>query len=187
MVDQEEITCILQEVTEGSREAYNTLFPLIYDQLLDIAQMQMRMEQPDHTYSRIDLVHATYLRLINVKGVAWQDRAHFFAIASRCMRQILIDHARKQKAEKRGGGVKPVAYLDDIVQIEQQADRLISLNKALKQLSKLNERLAEVVEYRYFGEMTIDDTARALGISTSTVKRDWNKARDWLYKELKNL
>jgi RNA polymerase sigma factor (TIGR02999 family) len=185
MGDQEEITVILQEVTDGSTEAYNALFPLIYDQLLDIAQMRMQREEQDHTYSRTDLVHEAYLHLVNMKGVTCQDRAHFFAIASRCMRQVLIDHARKKKAEKRGGNRKPATYLDEIMEVEQQADKLVNLDEALKRLSELNKRLAEVVECRYFGEMTIDDTACALGISESTVKRDWRKARGWLYKELK--
>jgi RNA polymerase sigma factor (TIGR02999 family) len=186
MDKQEEVTYILKEVTGTSTEACNALFPLVYDQLLDIAQMHMSREQPDHTYSHTDLLHEAYLRLINAKGVEWRDCAHFFAIASRCMREILIDHARKEKTEKRCKGMKPVAYLDGIMQVEQQADKLDGLGEALKRLRNWDERLAEVIEYRYFREMTIDDTACALGVSTSTVKRDCKKARNWLYKELKN-
>jgi len=184
--DQSEITSILQEAADGSKQAYDSLFPLVYDQLLNIAQLRMRHENRNHTYSRTDLVHEAYFHLIDVDSISWQDRSHFFAIASRCMRQILIDYARKKKAEKRGGDKEPVTYLDEVMQIEQQANELINLDEALNRLANLNERMAKVVEYRYFGEMSIEATASALGVSISTVKRDWAKARGWLYKELKD-
>lgn len=185
MTDQGEITCILQKAKEGSKQATDTLFPLIYDQLRDIAQMRMQREKNGHTICRTELVHEAYFKLINVNEITWQDRTHFYAIASGCMRRILIDHARKKKAEKRGADNQPVTYLEDFMKIEEQADDLINLDAALKKLAKFDARLARVVECRYFGEMTIADTATALGLSVSSVKRDWTKARGWLYIELK--
>lgn len=185
MIETAEITSILKEAEDGSKEAYDSLLPLVYDQLRDIAHMRMLREDKSHTYARTDLVHEAYFQLINVENVSWQDRTHFYAIASRCMRRILIDHARKKKAERRGGNKQPVTYLDEIMGIEEEADELINLDKALDKLATLNERLAQVVECRYFGEMSLEDTALALDISVSTVKRDWAKARGWLYKELK--
>lgn len=179
-----ETTLILQEARDGSEEAYNKLFPLVYDQLRDIANMRIKREE-NHTFSKTDLVHEAYFKLVDIDSVAWQDRAHFYAIASRCMRQILISHARKKKAEKRGGNKEPVTYIDEIMEVERQADELINLDEALNQLQELNPRLAEVVECRYFGEMSIKDTAEALDISVSTVNRDWKKAKGLLYKELK--
>ena len=185
MRDRSEITQILRRVKFGSTEAYNQLFPLVYDHLRDIAYRHMKNEEEGHTLSQTELVHEVYLKLISQSNVDWKDRAHFYAITSRCMRQILIDYARKKKSQKRGGSKEPLTYLDGIMRVERQVDDLINLDDALERLAKLNKRLAEVVEYRYFGEMSIEDTAEVMGISTSTVTRDWAKARGWLYKELK--
>ncbi len=179
-----EVTLILQEAKGGSKKAYEKLFPIVYDQLRNIANRRLNRER-DHTYSKTDLVHEAYFQLVDIDNVEWKDRTHFYAIASRCMRQILIDYARKKKAEKRGGGKESVTYIDEIMKVERQAEDLINLDDALNELEKLNPRLAEVVECRYFGEMTIEDTAAALYISESTVNRDWAKAKGWLYKELK--
>ena len=184
MPNTSEVTLILQEAKEGSEKAYNELFPLVYDQLKNIANMRIKRER-DHTYSTTDLVHEAYFELVDIENVDWQDRAHFYAIASRCMRRILINYARKKQADKRGGNKEPVTYIDEIMEVERQAEDLINLDDALNQLEELNPRLAEVVECRYFGEMSIEDTAEALDISVSTVKRDWTKARGFLYKELK--
>lgn len=182
---QADITCILQNVKKGSKQAYDNLFPLVYNQLRDIANMRMQQEHQGHTYCRTELVHEAYFKLVNVEQVNWQDRSHFYAIASRCMRQILIDHARKKRAQKRGGTKQPVTYIDHLMYIDQQAERLINLDKALTKLEKHSERMAQIVECRYFGEMSLEDTALALNISPSTVKRDWAKARGWLYHEIK--
>lgn len=179
-----DVTLILQEARGGSEKAYNKLFPLVYERLRDIAYHRIKRES-EHTFSKTDLVHEAYFQLINIDNVDWKDRTHFYAIASRCMRQILIDYARKKKAQKRGGDQQPSTYIDEIMEVEQQAEDLINLDDALKKLEELNPRLAEVVECRYFGEMTIEDTASALNISESTVNRDWAKAKGWLYKELK--
>ncbi len=183
-VQQAEVTHILKKAKGGSKYACDTLLPLIYDRLLDIAQIRMQREQNDHTYCRTELVHEAYFQLINIENVNWQDRSHFYAMASRCMRQILIDYARKKKAAKRGGGDKPITFVEDIIKVNQQAEELINLDEALNKLAKFDERLAGIVECRYFGEMSVEDTATALDISPSTVKRDWVKARGWLYNEL---
>lgn len=185
MRDRSEITQILLRIKFGSSEAYNQLFSLVYDHLRSIANMQMRKEHDEHTLSQTELVHEVYLKLVDQSDIDWRDRAHFYAIASRCMRQILIDYARKKKSQKRGGSKEPITYLDGIMKVEQQVDDLINLDDALRRLEKLNKRLAWVVEYRYFGEMTIEDTAEVMGVSTSTITRDWAKARGWLYKELR--
>jgi len=185
MSQTSDITLILQEARNGSEKAYNKLFPLVYNKLRYIAHNRIKREK-GHTFSKTDLVHEAYLKLIDIDDVDWQDRAHFYGIASRCMRRILISYARKKKADKRGGNKKPVTYIDQIMQVERQADDLISLDDALNNLEELNPRLAKVVECRYFGDMTIEDTAEALEISVSTVKRDWIKAKGWLYRELKN-
>lgn len=182
-LDQGKITSILREATTGSKDAYDTLLPLVYDKLLNIAQNRIQQEG-NHTYSRTDLVHEAYFNLINVDEITWQDRNHFFCMASRCMRRVLIDHARKKKAAKRGGNQEKVACLDDMIQVERQADDLIELDEALHRLSKLNERMVKVVECRYFGEMSVKETADALDVSPRTIIRDWSKARGWLYNEL---
>lgn len=185
MATKSEVTLLLQEARGGSENAYNKLFPLVYDRLKDIANGYIHRER-NHTYSRTDLVHEAYFRLVDIDGVDWKDRAHFYAISARCMRRILIEYARKKKAEKRGGKNEPITYIDEIMKVERQAEDLINLDDALRELENLNPRLGEVVECRYFGEMTIEDTAIALNVSVSTIKRDWAKARGWLYRRLKS-
>ena len=125
MSDTSNVTQILLEARSGSKQAYNKLLPLVYDRLKDIAYQRIKRES-DHTFSKTDLVHEAYFQLINIESVDWKDRTHFFAIASRCMRQILIDYARKKKAEKRGGDQKPSTYIDEIMVVEQQAENLIN-------------------------------------------------------------
>jgi len=171
---------------EEVNDLYDELFPIVYDNLKTIASRQLNREYNNITLSKTSLVHEVYLKLIDQNDLNCQNRAHFYAIVSKCMRQILIDHARKKSAKKRGGGKKDITYLDGLMKLEQSADRLINLDSALNRLKKLNPRLVRVVECRYFGEMTVSDTAAALGISERTVKRDWKKAKGWLYKELKN-
>lgn len=180
------VTRLLMEIREGADHVYDELFPIVYDNLRIIANRQLNREFNNITLSKTSLVHEVYLKLTDQNEIDFQDRAHFFAIVSRCMRQILIDHARKKSAKKRGGGKKDITYLDGLMKLEHSADQLINLDSALNRLKKLNPRLVKVVECRYFGEMTVYDTAAALGISERTVKRDWKKAKGWLYNELKN-
>lgn len=180
----EEITRLLIKFRGGSNDAYNELFPLVYEHLKRIASRQLEDQEPGHTYSKTDLVHEAYLKLINQSQVNLKDRAHFYALAAKSMRHILIDHARKKQAGKRGGAKQNQTYIDEIMRIEKQADELILIDEALNRLATINTRLAKVVECRYFGEMTYEDIAEVMSLSTRTIKRDWSQARGWLYSEL---
>lgn len=182
---ESEVTRLLHRVQKGSEKAYNTLFPLIYEELKTLAFRKLQREQNDITISKTELVHEVYIKMINQEKVEFENRSHFMAIASRCMRQILIDHARKKKAKKRGGDKQDLTYIDELLKIEEQTDKLIDIDKKIKELAELNERLANIVEMRFFGEMKINAIADVLDLSERTVKRDWAKARGWLYKELK--
>lgn len=173
-------------MNEGKKDVYDHLYPLIYDELKGIAFSHIN-RQADHTFSRTELVHETYLKMVNQSEVDFKNRSHFLAIASRCMRQVLIDYARKKKAEKRGGDQQDRTFIDELFITQQQkADELIDIDEALERLAQLNQRLSDVVEMRFFGEMTIEDTAEALDLSESSIKRDWVIAKGWLHKELKN-
>lgn len=186
MSNKSDVTELLVRLRKGEDGIYDKLYPLVYQNLRQLAYAHMSRQSSDHTYSRTELVHEAYLKMINQTKIEANDRNHFLAIASRCMRQILIDYARKKNAQKRGGQKKDVTFIDELFEKQnQKAQELIDINEALKRLEKLNERLCTVVEMRFFGEMTIEETASALDISESTVKRDWMKARGWLYKELK--
>ncbi|MDR9414847.1 MAG: ECF-type sigma factor [Gracilimonas sp.] len=180
-----DVTQILQQSDTNKTDTYEQLLPIVYDKLREIAHMRINREDPDHTFSKTDLVHEAYIRLIDIDQVSYNDRSHFYAMASKCMRRILIDHARKKNAKKRGGKEQPVTYADHLFAAERQASWLIDLEDALQELEQKNERLVHVIECRYFGEMTIEETANALDISAATVKRDWQKAKGWLYQRLK--
>lgn len=180
------VTQLLVQLKNKKEGAYDKLYPLIYEELRKIAFTHMSHQSTDHTLTRTELVHETYLKMIDQTKIDFTDKSHFLAIASQCMRQILIDYARKKHAQKRGGKQKEVTFIDEIYKNHnKKALELINIDDALKKLGKLNGRLSDVVEMRFFGEMTIEETAEVLGISESTVKRDWMKARGWLYKELK--
>ena len=185
MKTKSEITRLLIEIRNDSEEAYNKLFPLVYDELKQLAHSKLKHERNDITISETALVHEVYLRLIESKSVDAKDKNHFMAIAARCMRQILVDHARKKRAQKRGGEKDDVTYVDELLKVNREADNLIDLDEKINELSKLDERMADIVVLRFFGQMTIANTADALDVSKRTVKRDWAKARGWLYKNLK--
>lgn len=181
-----EVTQLLIRLREGEKGVFDKIYPLIYKKLHGMAHSHMSRQNPDHTLSKTELVHEAYLKMIDQTQIAFNDKSHFLAIASRCMRQILIDHARKKHAQKRGGSNKDVTYIDEILNAhKQKAEEFINIDDALDELETLNERLVRVIEMRFFGEMTITETAKALDISESTVKRDWMKARGWLYNKLK--
>lgn len=184
MKNTEELTQILNETSNGSKEAYDRVFPLVYEKMRHIASGRLRGERNGHTMTKTELVHEAYIKMIGQAGLPRKDRNHFFAIVSRCMRQILIDHARKLNADKRIGKKESITLIEELIKAEHQADNLLELDDALQRLAQLNPRLVEIVEYRYFGDMSIEDTAAVMNISVSTVKRDWAKARGWLYKEL---
>ncbi|NGP86999.1 sigma-70 family RNA polymerase sigma factor [Fodinibius halophilus] len=185
MKSQAEITQLLVHIKEGSEEAYDTLFPLVYNQLKQLAHARLKKEYSEVTYSKTALVHEAYLKMVQQGSIKVTDRNHFFAISSRCMRQILIDHARKKKADKRGGEQYDLTYIDGIINKDTSAETLLEIDRKLDELAQLSQRMADIVELRFFGDMTIEATADVLDISVSTVKRDWAKARGWLYKELK--
>lgn len=180
------ITLLLKRTGQGEQEAYQELMPIIYDQLRSIAYQHLSKEYMQHTYSKTELVHEVYIKLSRYDHIEWKDRTHFYAIASKCMRQILIDYARKKLTDKRGGNIANITFIDTMIRQQEEASQLLDLDAALKKLESFDKRLSEIIEYRYFGEMSIEDTAEVLGVSPSTVKRDWQKARGWLYKELKS-
>jgi RNA polymerase sigma factor (TIGR02999 family) len=183
--DREQITDILLEVRGGSRDAMDRLFHAVYGQLRRIASRQLRNERLDHTLGTTGLVHETYLKLADQSRVQWQDRAHFYRVAAYAMRRILVDYARRHRAQRRGGELHRVTLGDDAT-VAERGETLLALDEALQRLGGLNQRLSQVVECRYFGGLTEEETAEALGVTARTVQRDWAKARGWLYLELFN-
>jgi len=198
------VTQLLAKWRGGNEAALGELTALIYQELRALAQRHLRRERPNHTIQRTALVHEAFVRLINQQSVDWQSRAHFFALASNLMRRILVDHARARLAEKRGGGAAVVS-LDEIMSpldaedagasgsahvpepqhIDGETDDdVAAIDTALTRLASLDERQARIVEMRYFGGLTIEETAEVLGISDATVKREWTLARAWLRREL---
>lgn len=187
MSGDENITQLLKKVGE-EEDVYDQIYPLVYQQLRKIASSKMNREGQEHTYTKTELVHETYLKMINQAEVDYQNRSHFMAICSKCMRQILIDYARRKNAVKRGRDFDKHTYVDGLMQSEKQdLQELIDIDDAMKRLEELNPRLSQIVEMKFFGEMKIKEIADVLDISESTVHRDWLKARGWLYKELKEL
>jgi RNA polymerase sigma-70 factor, ECF subfamily len=180
----QQLTQLLIAWSDGSREALDELFPLVYDELRRIARRYMRRERQGHTLQTTALVNDAYLRLIDQTQVQWQNRAHFFAIAAQMMRRILVDHARAQVVEKRGGGAERVELDDAFISADAKSAELVALDDALKSLAKIDPRRAEVVELRYFGGLSNEEIAEVLKVHENTVTRDWNMARAWLYKEL---
>ena len=184
MNSEPDITGLLLAWRAGDRGALDRLFPLVYDALRGIAHRQLRGEHPDRTLGTTALVHEVYLKLVDQTRVQWTDRGHFFAVAARAMRRILVDQARRRGALKRGGASRPVSLTDVPVAVEERAETLIALDEALSELSELDERLSRVVECRFFGGLTEEETAEALGVTGRTVRRDWTKAKGWLQRAL---
>lgn len=184
------VTRLLGEVRAGDSSAFDELLPILYGELKDRAQAQRRRWQGDDTLNTTALIHEAYLKLAAADDPDWETRAHFLAVASRAMRQVLIDYARIKHAEKRGGDRVPVTL--DEMQLTpgpelsvDRAEALLALEDSLRRLSEQNERQSRIVECRFFGGMTIRDTATALGLSPATVKRGWSMAQAWLYRDMK--
>jgi len=179
-----EVTQLLAQLRKGDKEAEARLIPLVYDELRRLAGYYLRGERPGHTLQPTALVHEAYLRLTELTEINWQNSSHFFAISAQMMRRILVDHARAQLSEKRGGTTKDVT-LETVpdLSIEKSAS-LLALEDALLQLAQLDPRQSQVVELRFFGGLTEEEAAVVLGVSTRTVKRDWRLAKAWLYQEL---
>ncbi len=171
-------------VEAGSRPAPDEALPVIYDELRRLARRQLRREPDGHTFATTDLVHEAWLRLMDQTRVEWQGRSHFMAVAAMAMRRILVDHARRRQRLKRGGGLERVDIEAVGIATPERADLVVALDEALDRLRDLDPRQAKVVECHFFGGMTDDETAEALGIGLRTAKRDWAKARSWLYREI---
>ena len=178
------VTRALKGAASGDDAASADLWELTYEELRRIAQRSLYRERSDHTLSATALVHEAYMRLVDQTRIEFRDRAHFFAVASKVCRRILVDYARRRSAEKRGGARVKVTLDDAAAIVDAQSDELIALNEALEQLSGLNERLGRVVEMRYFGGLSEEETAEILGVTTRTVRRDWVKAKGFLYDAL---
>jgi RNA polymerase sigma-70 factor, ECF subfamily len=179
-----EISQLLVNWSNGDATAREKLLPLVYDELRQLARSYLRRERNNHTLQPTALVHEAYLRLVNEQAVTWQHRAQFFGLAAAMMRNILVDHARRQQADKRGGGAVAVSLSEADRFSSQQDVNLLALDEALQRLAAHSPQHARVVELRYFGGLTIDETALALAVSHATVERDWAFARAWLKKEL---
>jgi RNA polymerase sigma-70 factor (ECF subfamily) len=180
----ESITQLLIEWRDGDEKALDRLMPLVYDELNRLAHRYLRRERPDHSFQTNDLVNEAYLRLVDHKGMRWQNRAHFYAVCAQAMRRILVDRARARSSIKRGGGLQLVDLDEANIALEQQAAELVALDDALTELAALDRRKAQVVEMRYFGGMSVAETAEALDVSAVTVMREWSTAKAWLLQML---
>lgn len=178
------VTQLLVAWGQGDRGALDELIPLVYKELRKLAQWHMSHERLGHTFQATALINEAYLRLIDINQIQWHDRAHFFAMAARQMRRVLIDAARKRGNQKRGGDVEKVSLADGMV-IPHRAEDLLALDEALNALAQLDSRRAEVVEMKFFGGLTVEEIAQTLNVSPETVKRDWKLAKAWLGRELR--
>ncbi|MCP4205150.1 MAG: sigma-70 family RNA polymerase sigma factor [bacterium] len=179
-----EITRLLEEWREGDREAANHLFPLVYRELRAMAHRQLARRVPGDSLVTTALVHEAYLKLVDRSRAAFNDRGHFFAVAARAMRQILVDQARKRTSKKRGGRERKVTLEEGKVPLRERAAEVLALDEALARLEKIEPRLGQVVELRFFGGLSVEEAAEALAVSARTVKRDWRRARIFLHREL---
>lgn len=179
-----DVTTLLERWSQGDSEAFDRLMPLVYDQLRRLAARSMVGERPGHTLQPTALVHEAYLELANQNRAAWTGRAQFFGVAAQLMRRITLVHARRLRAQKRGGDWAKIPFEESLGMTESQAEEILAIDRALTALAEEDERLCRVVEARFFVGMTVDETAEALDVSPSTVKREWRLARAWLHDRL---
>jgi RNA polymerase sigma factor (TIGR02999 family) len=178
------VTALLLDWSNGNKESLDKLIPVVYHELRRQAARHLRRERREHTLQTTGLIHEAYLRLVDQKNVRWQNRAHFFGIAAKLMRQILVDHARKNQAAKRGG-MDIKLSLEEVTLVSEGRDmNLMDLDAALTTLATIDPRKGRIVELRYFGGLTMDETAEVLGVSLATAKHDWSMAKAWLRREL---
>ena len=182
--DSDELTQLLQAHRAGNSEAFERLIEIVYPQLYRSAQQQLERQSSETSLDATSLVNETYIRLVQETGVDWKDRGHFYAISALTMRRILVDQARRRMAEKRGSGQRPVTLDGHHLSMESKAELILAVDEALRELEAFNQRLARVVECRYFAGLTGEETAAALDVSMRTVERDWLRARAWLADKL---
>ncbi len=178
------ITQKLHRIKKGDSVAYQELYDLVYDHLRFIASMELRNEREGHTMSRTDLVHESFLKMLHIDDIDWQDRRQFFGTASRAMRQVLIDHARKKLSRKRGGRPERVTLDENVLKQFRQSEEIIQIDEALEELREMDPGLAELVDLRFFAGLSMEDIAQMMNVSRSTLQRNWVKARTWLFKEI---
>lgn len=183
--DPGEITRLLNSISQGDRHALNRLFPIVYAELRSLAHRQLAHIRPGDTLQTTALVHEAYLKLLGTARPEWHDRRHFFAVASRAMRQITVDYARTQAAQKRGGHAQVLSLDEQQLPVADRPHELVRLDGALTELEALSERPAKIVELRFFGGLSVEETASAMDISERTVKREWQKARAFLFDALR--
>lgn len=184
MPSPQEVTQLLVSWSNGDKNSLDELMPLVYDELRRLASSYMRKERPDHTLQTTALVNEAYLRLVDQRAVKWQNRAHFFAIAAQMMRRILVNHAKSRTRAKRGGHGVKVPLEEAAIFSDERAAEFLALDEALKALAAIDPRKSEVVEMRYFGGLTVEETAEVLRVHPNTVTHDWSLARAWLSREL---
>ena len=180
-----DITQLLARWTGGDDAAFQQLVPIVHEELRRLARRQMAKERPGHTLEPTALVNEAYLRLVNLRQIQWQDRAHLFAMSARLMRRILVDFARSRRYQKRGGGAQQVSFTHALDVAEDQPIDVVALNDALDALAQVDERKSRIVELRFFGGLSIEETAEVLQVSRETIKRDWKVAKMWLLRQLR--
>lgn len=179
------VTDLLVELTDGNDQVLEILLPIVYKELRGLANNYLRRERADHTLQPTALVHEAYLKLVDQKNVKWQNRAHFFGVAAQLMRRILVDHARKHNAEKRGGEFSKEQLEEAIVVVsDEKSFELLALDEALETLAQIDPQKSRIVELRYFGGLSVEETAEVMGISEITVKRHWKMAKAWLFGQI---
>jgi len=180
------ITQLLERWGNGNKEVLDELLPIVYDELRRQAARYLRRERAGHTLQTTALIHEAYIRLVDQRNVQWQNRAHFFGIASQLMRRILVDHARTKKRAKRGGSDIRVSLTDVAVAVKGEDLDVLAVDEALERLEAIDKQQARIVELRFFSGLTVEETAEVLSISPATVKRDWSMAKAWLHREISN-
>ncbi|HMI51606.1 MAG TPA: sigma-70 family RNA polymerase sigma factor [Candidatus Saccharimonadales bacterium] len=180
----QQVTNLLARWRSGDREALDALMPLVYEELRQLARHYLRLERPDHTLQSTALVHEAFVRLVGQNPPEWKDRTHFYGVAARLMRQILVDHARAHGAAKRGGNSVKLMLDQDLVPSKSVDLDILALDDALNHLAQVNSQQSQIVELRFFSGLSIEDTSEVLGVSPATVKRSWTTARAWLFREM---
>ncbi len=184
--DSHQITLLLADWSKGDEFALEQLMPLVYDELRRMARSFMRRQPAGHTFQTTELIHEAYLKIARGDERNWQNRSHFYGVAAKAMRQILVDYARSKSSQKRGGWQDQVSLSDDLATVKDISREVVALDEALKNLEQIDERRSRVVEMKFFGGLKIEEIAEVLKISPETVKRDWQFARTWLLRELSN-